>query len=83
MMAPSLKQSVTDAVVRFVQLNVALAGCNLVPVPFLDGGRIVLIPLEKLIGQKAYQVLLNVTGILLVLLVVWITAKDILRIFGL
>lgn len=83
MIAPSLKQSVTDVVAIFATLNCVIAGCNLVPIPALDGGRMLLVPFEKLMGKKALETLIVVFYVLLILLFVWVTAKDILRLFGL
>lgn len=82
MMAPAFRHSVRAALEQFATLNVLLAGFNLIPLPALDGGRIVLVPFRKLLGQKAHDYLIVVTFLLLLLLMVLITYKDIARLFG-
>lgn len=66
-------------------LSINLAVINLLPIPPLDGGRVMTTLLEPLLGKKRSSVLeyyLNYGGyILLMLLIVAVTARDVFRIF--
>ena len=58
---------------------------NLLPLPILDGGRIVIVLLEKLIGKKLsekWETIIMMIGVALVVgLMVFVTWNDILRLF--
>lgn len=74
------------AVLQFIGiLSINLGVMNLLPIPALDGGRLVLIVLEKFIGRRKIakvEIGLNYFGfIFLILLTIIITSKDIWRIF--
>ncbi len=62
-----------------ISLNLAIF--NLLPIPALDGGRLVMIGLEKLVGRKRvakYEGYVNAIGMfLLITLLVVVTVKDI------
>jgi len=66
-------------------ISVNLAVLNIIPFPALDGGRALLIIIEKLKGspvnKKAEQLVNTVGFALLVALMVYVTAKDITRFF--
>lgn len=66
-------------------ISVNLAVLNIIPFPALDGGRALLIIIEKLKGsplnKKAEQMVNTVGFALLVALMVYVTAKDIVRFF--
>lgn len=66
-------------------LSLNLAVVNILPLPALDGGRVLFLVIEKLKGKPVRRELENVihnTGfILLLLLVLFITYKDIMRLF--
>lgn len=67
-------------------LSINLAILNILPFPALDGGRLVFLAIEKMRGgkpvKKEIESLLNTAGFfLLILLMVWITWKDIIRFF--
>ena len=66
-----------------LSLNVAVF--NLLPLPIMDGGRVVLIIYEmifkKPINQKVEQTLMLVSASILILLMVLVTFNDILRLF--
>src|SRR3990167_4975132 len=66
-------------------ISINLAVLNIIPFPALDGGRALLIIIEKLKGSpvnKRAEQLVNTAGFaLLVALMVYVTAKDITRFF--
>lgn len=68
----------------FISLNLAVV--NLLPVPALDGGRLVLLGVEAIMRRNAPKLavyLLNTVGIgLIVLLMVTVTYNDIVRLIG-
>lgn len=76
-----------ETVLRFgVVINASLAVFNLLPLPALDGGRLVFIGIEKLFKRPVPR---NVEGVihlvgfaLFIGLFIFITYKDIVRIFG-
>ena len=67
----------------YLSINVGII--NLLPVPVFDGGRVLLLILEKLKGSKLnpkVEVILNALGtILLVILIVYVTLNDIFKLF--
>ena len=66
-----------------LSLNIGIF--NLLPLPILDGGRIVIVLLEKLIGKKLsekWETIIMMSGVALVVgLMVFVTWNDILRLF--
>ena len=66
-----------------LSLNIGIF--NLIPIPILDGGRIVIVVIEKLVGRKLsekVQTAIMLVGIVLILgLMVFATANDIFRLF--
>lgn len=75
------------AVTRFIaMLSVNLAVLNILPIPALDGGRILFVLIEKIKGspikEKTEQIFHAVGFALLMVLMVWVTYRDIARIFG-
>jgi regulator of sigma E protease len=66
-------------------ISINLAVLNIIPFPALDGGRAVLIIVEKLKGspvnKKAEQGINTVGFALLLMLMVYVTFKDIVRLF--
>ena len=66
-------------------ISVNLAVLNIIPFPALDGGRALLIIIEKLKGspvnKKAEQLVNTVGFAFLIALMVYVTAKDIIRFF--
>jgi len=67
----------------YLSINVAII--NLIPVPVFDGGRILLLLLEKIKGSKLnpkVETYLNSIGaILLIILMLYVTLNDILKLF--
>ena len=66
-------------------IAVSLALLNVLPIPALDGGWFLLLIIEKLRGkpikEKTEQVINSTFFILLILLMVWVTIKDVARFF--
>ena len=66
-------------------ISINLAVLNIIPFPALDGGRALLIIIEKLKGspvnKKAEQLVNTVGFAFLIALMVYVTAKDIIRFF--
>lgn len=62
-------------------ISLNLAVINLVPIPALDGGRVLLVALEavrrKAFSPKVFNLLNNMSFLLLILLMLWITVRDI------
>ncbi len=69
--------------IAFLSVNVAII--NLIPIPVFDGGRILLIIIEKIKGSKInpnIESFLNAFGfLLLILLMLFVTYNDILNLF--
>ena len=67
----------------FLSINVGIM--NLLPIPALDGGRLVFIAYEaifrKPVPQKAQDIAINVTMILLLALMLYVAVFDVLRLF--
>lgn len=67
-------------------ISIGMAIINILPIPALDGGKIVLLGVEKAIGRKISEKLeyrLTVIGFaLLIMLMVFTTINDILRLVG-
>lgn len=66
-------------------LSVNLAILNIIPFPALDGGRLLFLMIEKIKGSplpKRAEVLANSIGFsLLILLMIYVTTKDVIRFF--
>lgn len=76
-----------DALISFMAfLSVNLAILNLLPIPVLDGGHLVLLLLEGVRGKPlslALRIRLTQVGLFLLLgIMVWAVANDLLRVFG-
>jgi len=67
-------------------LSVSLAVFNLLPLPILDGGHIFLLGLEKLrkktLAIKTEQIINNIGMSLMIMLALFVTYNDILRLYG-
>lgn len=67
----------------YLSINVAVI--NLIPIPVFDGGRILLLIIEKILGKKLnpkIETTLNSIGaILLIILMLYVTCNDILKLF--
>lgn len=66
-------------------ISLNLAVLNIIPFPALDGGRLLFIGIEKLRGRpvsKKIEILVNSVGFaLLILLMIYVTTKDIIKFF--
>ncbi len=66
-------------------LSLNLAVINILPFPALDGGRLLFLLFEKIKGRALkpqFEIIFhNIGFLLLIALVIWITFKDVLRIF--
>ena len=66
-------------------LSLSLAAINILPIPALDGGRIVFVILEKILKKPVpmkYEQLAHTTGfLLLMILVVVVTYRDVAKLF--
>jgi regulator of sigma E protease len=71
------------AFIAFLSVNIGII--NLLPIPALDGGRILFISIEavtrKKIPRKVDAIVNNVFFVLLLLLLLFVTFKDIVRLF--
>jgi len=68
-----------------VVVSIALAVCNLLPIPSLDGGKLMFLIIEAIkkspVNPRVENTITSVTFILLLGLMAFITYKDILRLF--
>ena len=66
-------------------ISLSLAAINILPIPALDGGRLLFVIIEKVIGrpvsQKYEQAAHSIGFLLLMLLIVVVTYRDIARLF--
>lgn len=66
-------------------LSISLAIFNILPIPALDGGRILFVLIEWISGKKikeSWQNILNLIGFsLLILLMIFVSIKDVLKLF--
>ncbi|MDD2370674.1 MAG: M50 family metallopeptidase [Firmicutes bacterium] len=76
----------SDYMVFIAIISIGMAVVNILPIPALDGGKIVLLGVEKLIGHKVnkeVEAKLTVVGFaLLILLMVFTTINDLVKLFG-
>ena len=67
-------------------LSLNLAIINILPFPALDGGRLLFLLIEKLRGkpvnQKVEAVFNNLGFLLLMALIIWVTLKDVIKLFN-
>lgn len=67
----------------YLSINVAVI--NLIPVPVFDGGRILLLIIEKItrkkVNPKVETIINNIGAILLILLMLYVTLNDVFKLF--
>lgn len=86
LVADSMKQGLISFIsfVSFLSINIAIL--NLLPIPALDGGRLVFLAYEaitrKQVNKKVENMLINITFFLLLALIIIVSYNDILRIFN-
>lgn len=72
------------ALIRFININLAIL--NLLPIPVLDGGHIVMSLFEgitkKKIPVKLITFLINIFAILLITAMIWLSIRDVKRVTG-
>ncbi|KAF0091457.1 MAG: regulator of sigma E protease [Fusobacteria bacterium] len=77
---------IADYMFFIAAISIGMAVINILPIPALDGGKIVLLGVEKAIGRKISEKLeyrLTIVGFgLLIILMVFTTINDILRLVG-
>lgn len=66
-------------------ISIYLAIFNILPIPALDGGKLLFLGIEKVrrkpVSQKIEQSITSIFFALLIALMIWVTIKDIIRIF--
>ncbi|MGQ9632138.1 MAG: RIP metalloprotease RseP [bacterium] len=76
----------TELLVFIAMISVNLGVINLMPLPILDGGHVILLALEKIMGhpvsERGRQIAWQIGVALLLLLMFFVTISDILRITG-
>lgn len=79
------KEGLYSLILWLALLSLNIGIFNLLPIPILDGGRIVLVIIEKIIGRKLPEKVQNgvlMAGLaLIIFLMVFATANDILKLF--
>ena len=71
---------------QFIALiSIYLAIFNILPIPALDGGKLLFLGIEKVrrkpVSQKIEQSITSIFFVLLIALMIWVTIKDIARLF--
>ncbi len=76
----------SDYMLFIAVISIGMAVVNILPIPALDGGKIVLLGVEKIIGRKVnkeFEAKLTIIGFaLLIMLMVFTTVNDLLNLFG-
>jgi len=66
-------------------ISIYLAVFNILPIPALDGGKLLFLGVEKVrrraVSQKIEQGITSIFFVLLIALMIWVTIKDIMRLF--
>ena len=80
------KEAALNVLMMMILLNANLGLMNLLPIPALDGGRLLFILIELITGKRVpqkFEGLVHLIGfILLMILMVFVLFNDILRLFG-
>lgn len=81
----NVKSSFENLIYLTAYLSINVAVINLIPIPVFDGGRILLLVIEKIINKKLnpnVEKYLNLIGfIMLIVLTIYVTLNDIVKIF--
>jgi regulator of sigma E protease len=85
LVADAQKSGFVAIIIFAALISVNLAVLNILPLPALDGGRILFVLIETLLGKKlpiTFQAAVNgVSFLLLIILMVYVTIKDISKLF--
>ena len=80
------QQGLLSLIVLTAILSVNVGIFNLLPIPLMDGGRVVITVAEMIVGkpinQRLEQALMTASVILVMGLVLFVTWQDILRLLG-
>jgi regulator of sigma E protease len=80
------QQGIVSLLLLLAMLSINLAVLNLLPIPVLDGGQILLVVAESVKGSpfspRARQVILGTGVALVLLLMIAVSYNDVLRLFG-
>ncbi|MDY0277305.1 MAG: RIP metalloprotease RseP [Acholeplasma sp.] len=86
LVSSALKSGVANFFIFVAFLSVNIGFLNLLPIPALDGGRLVFLGYEaitkKKVNKKVENTVINITFILLLILIVFVSYNDILRLFS-
>jgi len=82
----SVKENGLEQIIYLLAyLSINVAVINLIPIPVFDGGRILLLIIEKIIGKKlnpkVETVINGIGAVLLIMLMLYVTLNDILKLF--
>ena len=82
----NVKESGLESIIYLIAyLSINVAVINLIPIPVFDGGRILLLLIEKIKGKKLNPkietTINNICAILLIILMLYVTCNDILKLF--
>ncbi len=85
MLAESAEAGIHNFLYLISLIAIFLAVFNILPIPALDGGKLLFLGIEKIKGrpvnQKIEQNITTAFFALLIALMIWVTIKDIIRIF--
>ena len=82
----NIKENGLESIIYLIAyLSINVAVINLIPIPVFDGGRILLLLIEKVKGKKLNPkietTINNIGAILLIILMLYVTCNDILKLF--
>lgn len=86
LVASSVSSGALEVIMLMFAINISLFIMNMLPLPILDGGRLVMLGIENImnkpISQKIEELLMNISVALLVILVVFVTYFDLSRLLS-
>lgn len=77
--AVSVKDLVIKGLMYLWSINLALAMSNLIPIPMLDGGRILMLAFERWLSKRTQQLLTAGSALMLIAILIYATYGDIVR----
>lgn len=85
MMSRAAEQGISHFLYFLAMISIFLAVFNILPIPVVDGGKLLFLGIEKVrgkpINEKFEQNISAVFFFLLITLMIWVTIKDIARLF--